>query len=84
MDCGFEHATWPARSVKLFAFFGEVDPRWGGTMLLPSTHRLVDRYREGLPAPTFADKGNWRPFMHHHPWLARCSTAAACQATDGR
>ena len=71
MDCGFEQATWPVRSVKLFAFFGEVGPRGGGTMLLPGTHRLVDRYREGLPAPAGAGKENWRPFMRHHPWLAR-------------
>jgi uncharacterized protein YigA (DUF484 family) len=40
-------------------------------MLLPGTHRLVDRYREGLPTPTGAGKENWRPFMRHHPWLAR-------------
>jgi hypothetical protein len=45
MDCGFDQATWPLRSAKLFAFFGEVGPRGGGTMLLPGTHRLVDRYR---------------------------------------
>jgi hypothetical protein len=71
MDCGFEQATWPVRSVKLFAFFGEVGPRGGGTMLLPGTHRLVDCYREGLPALAGAGKQNWRPFMRHHPWLAR-------------
>ncbi len=71
MDCGFEEATWPVRSVKLFAFFGEVGPRGGGTMLLPGTHRLVDRYREGLPTPAGAGKENWQPFMRHHPWLAR-------------
>jgi hypothetical protein len=71
MDCGFEQATWPVRSVKLFAFFGEVGPRGGGTMLLPGTHRLVDRYREGLPAPAGAGRENWRPFMRHYPWLAR-------------
>jgi hypothetical protein len=71
MDCGFEQANWPVRSVKLFAFFGEVGPRGGGTMLLPGTHRLVDRYREGLPAPAGAGEENWRPFMRHHPWLAR-------------
>jgi Phytanoyl-CoA dioxygenase (PhyH) len=71
MDCGFEQATWPVRSVKLFAFFGEVGPRGGGTMLLPGTHRLVDRYREGMPAPAGAGKENWQPFMRHHPWLAR-------------
>src|SRR5215471_17914738 len=59
MDCGFEQATWPVLSVKLFAFFGEVSPRGGGTMLLPGTHRLVDRYRGGLLAPTGAGRENW-------------------------
>jgi hypothetical protein len=71
MDCGFERATWPVRSVKLFAFLGEVGPCGGGTMLLPGTHLLVDRYREGLPAPPGAGKENWLPFMRQHPWLAR-------------
>jgi hypothetical protein len=71
MDCGFEEATWPVRWVKLFAFFGEVGPEGGGTMLLPGTHRLVDRYREGLPAPVGAGKENWLPFMRQYPWLAR-------------
>jgi Phytanoyl-CoA dioxygenase (PhyH) len=71
MDCGFEHSTWPVRSVKLFAFFGEVGPQGGGTMLLPGTHRLVDRYRESLPSPAGAGKENWRPFLRHYPWLGR-------------
>ncbi|HEY3956481.1 MAG TPA: phytanoyl-CoA dioxygenase family protein [Streptosporangiaceae bacterium] len=71
MDCGFEQATWPVRSVKLFAFLGEVGPRGGGTMLLPGTHQLVGRYREARPAPAGAGRENWRRFMRHHPWLAR-------------
>jgi hypothetical protein len=71
MDCGFEQPSWPVPAVKLFAFFGEVGPRGGGTLLLPGTHRLVDRYREGLPAPAGAGRKNWLPFMRHHPWLAR-------------
>jgi hypothetical protein len=71
MDCGFDQATWPVRSVKLFGFFGEFGPRAGGTMLLPGTHRLVERYREGLPTPPGAGKESWLPFMRHHPWLAR-------------
>ena len=71
MDCGFDHATWPVPAVKLFAFAGEVGPRGGGTMVLPGTHRLVDHYRQALPAPVGAGKENWLAFMRHHPWLAR-------------
>jgi hypothetical protein len=71
IDCGFDQATWPVSTVKLFGFVGEVGPRGGGTMVLPGTHRLVERYRQGLPEPTGAGKENWRAFMRHHPWLGR-------------
>lgn len=71
IDCGFDHATWPLPAVKLFAFVGEVGPRQGGTLILSGTHRLVDRYRDALPAPVGAGKENWLAFMRHHPWLAR-------------
>lgn len=77
MDCGFEHPAWPVRAVKLFAFLGEVGSQGGGTMLLPGTHRLVERYREGFPAPPGAGQENWRPFMGHHPWLARLLDGAS-------
>jgi Phytanoyl-CoA dioxygenase (PhyH) len=71
MDCGFEQPTWPVFAVKLFAFFGEVGPAGGGTMLLPGTHRLVDRYRRRIPPGTGGGKQHWRPFMKHDPWLAQ-------------
>jgi hypothetical protein len=71
MDCGFEQPTWPVFAVKLFAFFGDVGPEGGGTMLLPGSHRLVDRYRKGLPPGTGAGATNWRPFMRQDPWLAQ-------------
>jgi hypothetical protein len=70
IDCGFDHATWPVPAVKVFAFANEVGPRGGGTMVLPGTHRLVDRYRQALPAPVGAGKENWLAFIRHHPWLA--------------
>ena len=71
MDCGFEQATWPVPAVKLFAFAGEVTPGGGGTMMLPGTHHLVDRYRESLPEQVGAGKESWLAFLRHHPWLAR-------------
>lgn len=71
IDCGFEQATWPVPSVKLFTFAGEVGPCGGGTMVLPGTHRLVDRYQQTLPAPLGAGKESWRSFMRRDPWSAR-------------
>jgi hypothetical protein len=52
MDCGFEEPTWPVSGVKLFAFFDDVDPEGGGTLLLSGSHRLVERYAGGVPAGT--------------------------------
>lgn len=71
MDCGFERPTWPVFAVKLFAFFGTVEPMGGGTMLLPGSHRVVERYRETIPPGTGAGKHTWRPFMKQDPWLAQ-------------
>jgi len=69
MDCGFDQPTWPAHAVKLFAFIGEVGPCGGGTMLLPGSHRLVDRYRSTFEVPPAAGKANWHPFLRRHPPL---------------
>jgi len=76
IDCGFDHPTWPAPAVKLFAFAGEVGPCGGGTMVVSGSHRLVDRYRQALPAPVGAGRPNWLAFMRHHPWLARLLAGA--------
>lgn len=70
IDCGFERATWPVFAVKAFAFFGTVEPCGGGTMILPGVHRVVERYRETIPAGTGGGMANWKRFMRHDPWLA--------------
>jgi hypothetical protein len=69
MDCGFERPTWPAHAVKLFAFFGDVGPLGGGTMLLAGSHRLVDLYRSTFDAPPAAGNANWHPFLRRYPPL---------------
>ena len=69
MDRGFERPTWPVFAVTLFAFFGEVGPRGGGTLLLPGSHRVVDRYRAGFETPPAAGKQGWLSFMRANPPL---------------
>lgn len=71
MDTSLEEATWPVPAVKLFAFFGEVGPCGGGTMLLPGSHRLIDQYRSTLAAPTGGDKETWQAFLRRHPPLGQ-------------
>ena len=77
MDCGFERPSWPVFAVKLFAFFGEVGPEGGGTMLLPGSHRLVERYRSTFDAPPSGGKVNWHPFLRRHPPLGDLLRGAA-------
>lgn len=83
MDCGFERPTWPTFAVKLFAFFGDVGPAGGGTMVLGGSHRVVDRYRGTLPPGTGGGMRNWRAFLRHDPFLAQLLTGAT-QADGGR
>ena len=71
MDCGFERPSWPVHAVKLFAFFGEVGPTGGGTMVLPGTHRVVDEYRRSLPPGTGAGMANWHRLLRQYPFLAQ-------------
>lgn len=77
MDTGFERASFPTYAVKLFAFFARVEPQGGGTMALPGTHLVVDRYRETIPPGTGSGKVNWLPFMNSHPALAQLLRGAS-------
>lgn len=76
MDTGFERPTWPTYAVKLFAFFGEVVPCGGGTMLLPGSHRLVDRYRSKFESPPAAGKANWHSFLRRYAPLDQLLSSA--------
>jgi hypothetical protein len=47
------------------------DPARVVTSIRSVVEGAITCYREGLPALAGAGKQNWRPFMRHHPWLAR-------------
>lgn len=69
MDRGFERPTWPVFAVTLFAFFGEVGPGGGGTLLLSGSHRVVERYRADFETPPPAGKQGLLSFMRANPPL---------------
>ena len=69
-DISFHHASFPIPAVQLWAFIERVDPGGGGTLLLAGSHRLVDRYRHGLPEVHRRANGiNYTRFMQQHPGL---------------
>lgn len=74
MDSDFATPPWPM--VKLFAFFGDVGPRGGGTMLLPGSHRLVEHYRTRFETPPGGGMGNWHKFLRAYPPLDRILSGA--------
>lgn len=80
MDCGFERPSWPAHGVKLFAFFGEVGPKGGGTMILPGTHRVVDE----LPLRPPSSHGYWHGQLAEAPQPTSFPGAATQRPSDTR
>jgi hypothetical protein len=77
------HADWPFTSapeplfgLKIFAFFGAVEPRDGGTLVVAGSHRLVERF---VPTAELEVRSDYRAcrrrLMDHDPWLRALSRA---------
>lgn len=69
IDGNFSGATWPVPLVRMFSFFGPVEPEGGGTLLLEGSHHLVDRYLSSIDAPVGGNGSTWGRFLRQHPWL---------------
>jgi len=48
-DYGWDLDPEPLFGVKVFAFFAEVRPRGGGTLVITGSHRVVARFAASLP-----------------------------------
>jgi hypothetical protein len=67
--------TGPLFGLKVFAFFGDVAPRSGGTLVISRSHRVVSRFVDSLPQSVRADFRTMRlRFMDHQPWLRALAT----------
>lgn len=75
IDFGFDEPTWPVCAVKIFAFFDDVKPECGGTLVLEGSHRLVARFAETEPDATEDD------FVPSHPWLERLARGGSAAAS---
>jgi ectoine hydroxylase-related dioxygenase (phytanoyl-CoA dioxygenase family) len=72
MDSGFETPTYPVPWMQLWAVVGPLPPCGGGTLLLAGSHRLVERYRQGLREEERGGNSvSWGRFMRQHPFLDR-------------
>jgi Phytanoyl-CoA dioxygenase (PhyH) len=75
VDFRYDARPEPLFGLKVFAFFGDVAPRSGGTLVIARSHQLVSRFLADLPEGVRADFRNTRlRFMDHHPWLRALAT----------
>ena len=71
------HVDWPYTNspmqlfgVKIFAFFGNVEPQGGGTLVVSGSHRVVERFVAATPPDHRTDFRTCRlRFMKHDPWF---------------
>jgi hypothetical protein len=68
-DFWITRPSWPALGVKVFAFLSAVEPGGGGTLVLSGSHRLVERFTEGIPSGTPGNNRLWGRLLRGDPWL---------------
>jgi hypothetical protein len=70
IDFQYTNAPAPLFALKVFAFFGEVAPQGGGTLIVSGSHRVVERFVTTVPPETRTDYRTCRiQFMKHDPWF---------------
>jgi hypothetical protein len=68
-DFWISRPSWPVLGVKVFAFLSDVEPGGGGTLVLSGSHRLVERFTEGIPSGTPGNNRLWARLLRGDPWL---------------
>jgi ectoine hydroxylase-related dioxygenase (phytanoyl-CoA dioxygenase family) len=70
IDFHYTNDVAPLFALKVFAFFGDVAPQGGGTLLVSGSHRVVERFVTTVPPETRTDYRACRiQFMKHDPWF---------------
>jgi ectoine hydroxylase-related dioxygenase (phytanoyl-CoA dioxygenase family) len=69
-DYWYVYAPQPLFGVKVFAFFGHVRPRGGGTLVILGSHRVLARFVETLP-PRVNEDGTriMQLFLKQEDWF---------------
>lgn len=74
-DFGFSGRVDRPFAADVFAFFGEVAPHGGGTLVIARSHHLVGAFVDGRSAEQLSDYTATRDsFMASHPWLKELKT----------
>lgn len=84
IDAKYTGALAPPGGVKIFALFGDVAPRAGGTLVLSGSHRLVHRFFEANPPPPDARSADMRRLLQAHPYIRDLHTDGDPEERIGR
>jgi hypothetical protein len=68
-DANYRGPVPPVRGVKIFALFGDVEPKGGGTLFLSGSHRLIHDWFLQNPPPADARSADLRRLLLAHPYL---------------
>jgi hypothetical protein len=68
-DANYQSALAPPAGARLFALFGDVRPRAGGTLILSGSHRLVHQWFKDHPQPRGARGTEFRKLLQAHPYI---------------
>ncbi len=76
VDWHYMYAPTPLFGVKIFVFFGTVEPRGGGTLVVSGSHRVVERFVASTEPDARTDFRTCRlRFMKHDPWFRALARA---------
>jgi hypothetical protein len=74
IDANYRSALDPPGGARLFALFGDVEPRAGGTLILSGSHRLVHKWFKDHPPPRGARSAELRRLLQAHPYIRELHT----------
>jgi ectoine hydroxylase-related dioxygenase (phytanoyl-CoA dioxygenase family) len=78
IDANYLSALAPPAGARLFALFGDVEPRAGGTLMVSGSHRLVHKWFKDHP-PTPGTRGaEFRKLLQAHPYIRDLHTLGGC------
>lgn len=69
IDANYLSALVPPAGARLFALFGDVEPRGGGTLMVSGSHRLVHKWFRDHPPPPDARGAEFRKLLQAHPYI---------------
>jgi Phytanoyl-CoA dioxygenase (PhyH) len=70
IDFPYTNEPTPLFGLKIFAFFGDVEPQGGGTLVISGSHRVVERFVATTPAEARTDYRTCRlRFMKLDRWF---------------